>query len=110
MINQPPRDIETEWREGEGPPHHSWRPTETCLVGRRRAEWQEAGWGVGVGLKPVWDTSFQLDLKLIGRKKVMDRSTFSSPSRALNNPRGCPSPSGLWNSTPCSYATCWPLG
>ena len=38
MINQPPRDIETEWREGEGPLHHSWWPTETCLVGRRRAE------------------------------------------------------------------------
>lgn len=66
---------------------------------------------MGVGLKPVWDTSFQLDLKLIGRKKVVDRSTiFSSPSRALNNPRGCPSPTGLWNGAPCSYATCWPLG
>ena len=51
-------------------------------------EWQEGGWGVGVGFKPVWDTSFQQDLKLIQRKKVGDRSTiFGYTGRALNNSR-----------------------
>lgn len=32
MINQPPRDTETEWREGEGLLQYKWWCTMTCLV------------------------------------------------------------------------------
>lgn len=53
------------------------------LSGRR------PGGGVGVGLRPLWNTSFQLDLKLIQRKKVEGQSTtFGYTGRALNNVGG----------------------
>lgn len=43
---------------------------------------------VGIELRPVWNTSFQLDLKLIQRKKVGGPSTFLGYiDRVLNNSR-----------------------
>lgn len=68
-------------------------------------------WGAGAGVKPVWDPSFQLDLKPIRRKKVVDRSAmFGYTGRALNNSRGCHSQPGLWSGTHCGCATWWPWG
>lgn len=64
---------------------------------------------VGIGLRPVWNTSFQLDLKLIQRKKVGGQSTFYGYiDRVLNNSRRRHSYHNLQNCTSCSCATWWP--
>lgn len=66
---------------------------------------------MGVGLRPTWNTSFQLGLKLIQRKKVEGQSAISgNTGRALNNSRGRHSHHSLQNGTSCSCATWWPRG
>lgn len=74
MINQPPRDLETEWREGDGLLcHNLWRIVPG-LVGRgwqqrNRSSGRRQGGGGHIGFKPTWNTSFRLDPMLIGRRK-----------------------------------------
>jgi hypothetical protein len=54
------------------------------------AEWQEAGWGKDVGLRPVWNTSSQLGSEANLKKEGGDRYTITDYIvMALNNSRRC---------------------
>lgn len=58
---------------------------------------------MGVGLRPTWNTSFQLGLKLIQRKKVGGQSAVcGNTGRALNNSRGRHLHHSLQNAPPAA--------
>lgn len=66
---------------------------------------------MGVGLKPVWNNSFQLDLKLIQRKKVGYRNTmFILIGRIPSSSRGTIHIIVYGMVFPAPFAVQWPWG